>query len=40
MRFSQQAPHSVMDYLFISLMLWGREQGYQAFDLGMGPLRP
>lgn len=38
MRFSQQAPHSVMDYLFISLMLWGREQGYQAFDLGMAPL--
>jgi phosphatidylglycerol lysyltransferase len=38
MRFSQQAPRSVMDYLFINLMLWGREQGYQSFDLGMAPL--
>ena len=27
-----------MDYLFINLMLWGREQGYRSFNLGMAPL--
>jgi len=27
-----------MDYLFVSLMLWGKEQGYQCIDLGMAPL--
>jgi phosphatidylglycerol lysyltransferase len=38
MRYHPKAPHGVMDYLFISLMLWGKEQGYQSFDLGMAPL--
>ena len=28
----------VMDFLFIQMMLWGRAQGYQWFDLGMAPL--
>jgi len=28
----------VMEYLFIKLMLWGKENGYQRFDLGMAPL--
>ncbi len=32
------APHGVMDYLFVQLMGWGREQGYHWFDLGMAPL--
>ena len=27
-----------MDYLFIELMLWGRNQGYRWFNLGMAPL--
>ncbi len=27
-----------MEYLLIELMLWGREQGYQWFSLGMAPL--
>ena len=27
-----------MDFLFIELMLWGKEKGVQAFDLGMAPL--
>lgn len=27
-----------MEYLFIQLMSWGREQGYHWFDLGMAPL--
>jgi len=37
MRYSDQAPTSVMEYLYIMLMLWGREQGYQWFNLGMAP---
>ncbi len=32
------APNGVMEYLFIQLMVWGREQGYRWFDLGMAPL--
>ena len=32
------APRDVMDYLFVELMLWGKEQGYRRFDLGMAPL--
>jgi phosphatidylglycerol lysyltransferase len=32
------APSGVMDYLFIELMHWGRDQGYRWFDLGMAPL--
>jgi phosphatidylglycerol lysyltransferase len=27
-----------MDYLFIELMLWGRQQGYNWFSLGMAPM--
>lgn len=38
MRFGAQAPAGIMEYLFISLMLWGKEQGYQSMDLGMAPL--
>ncbi len=38
MRFDSQAPRGVMDFLFISLMLWGKEQGYRSMDLGMAPL--
>jgi len=38
MRYSSKAPRSIMDYLFINLMLWGKEQGYQSFNLGMAPL--
>ena len=29
-----------MDYLFTSLMLWGREQGYGWFNLGHGAASP
>lgn len=28
----------VMDYLFVELLLWGKEEGYQQFNLGMAPL--
>ena len=38
MRFRPEAPAGVMEYLFIRLMLWGREQGFTWFDLGMAPL--
>jgi len=38
MRFEGGAPSGVMEYLFINLMLWGRDQGYQFFTLGMAPL--
>ncbi|MGD9842008.1 MAG: bifunctional lysylphosphatidylglycerol flippase/synthetase MprF [Steroidobacteraceae bacterium] len=39
MRHSQHAPRGgVMDYLFVEVMLWGKSQGYQWFNLGMAPL--
>ncbi len=38
MRHRSDAPNGVMDYMFVSLMLWAREQGYRAFNLGMAPL--
>jgi phosphatidylglycerol lysyltransferase len=38
MRHSLDAPPGVMDYMFVALMLWGAEQGYRWFSLGMAPL--
>ena len=38
MRYSDDAPSKVMDYLFVELLHWGRAQGYVAFDFGMAPL--
>ena len=38
MRHTSDAPHGVMDQLFAGLMLWGHEQGYAWFNLGMAPL--
>lgn len=38
MRYTEEAPKSVMDYLFIQLMLWGQQQGFAWFNLGMAPL--
>ncbi len=37
MRYNAEAPTSAMEYLYIMLMLWGREQGYPWFNLGMAP---
>ncbi|ATB30089.1 bifunctional lysylphosphatidylglycerol flippase/synthetase MprF [Melittangium boletus] len=37
MRYRPGAPRGVMDHLFVSLMLWGRERGYERFNLGMAP---
>ncbi len=30
--------NGIMDYLFTSLLLWGRKQGYAVFNMGMAPL--
>lgn len=38
MRHLPEAPPGTMEYLFIRLMLWGKEQGYRWFNLGMAPL--
>jgi phosphatidylglycerol lysyltransferase len=38
MRYSPAAPAGVMEYLFIQLLLWGKEKGYRRFNLGMAPL--
>lgn len=38
MRYGEAAPHGVMEYLFVQLMLWGQGQGYRWFNLGMAPL--
>lgn len=38
MRFIPGSHAGLMDYLFIKLMLWGKQQGYRWFNLGMAPL--
>ncbi|MCH2169777.1 bifunctional lysylphosphatidylglycerol flippase/synthetase MprF [Myxococcota bacterium] len=39
MRFSpENSPSGVMEYLFVELMLWAKEAGYEQFNLGMAPL--
>ncbi|HTQ35637.1 MAG TPA: bifunctional lysylphosphatidylglycerol flippase/synthetase MprF [Steroidobacteraceae bacterium] len=38
MRYYPNAPKGVMDFLLVELMLWGRQQGFGWFNLGMAPL--
>jgi phosphatidylglycerol lysyltransferase len=38
MRYSPEAPGGIMHYLFIELLCWGHDQGFQWFNLGMVPL--
>ncbi|RCS43914.1 bifunctional lysylphosphatidylglycerol flippase/synthetase MprF [Bremerella cremea] len=38
MRYVPDAQRNVMEYLFIELMRYGHQQGYQWFNLGMAPL--
>ena len=38
MRYADDAPKNVMDYLFVELLQWGRDEGYGAFEFGMAPL--
>jgi phosphatidylglycerol lysyltransferase len=37
MRFSPGASYGVMDFLLTELMLWGKNQNFQWFNLGMAP---
>ncbi|HUY83179.1 MAG TPA: bifunctional lysylphosphatidylglycerol flippase/synthetase MprF, partial [Steroidobacteraceae bacterium] len=38
MRYGESAPKSVIDYLLVECMSWGRREGYRRFNLGMAPL--
>jgi phosphatidylglycerol lysyltransferase len=38
MRHGDAAPPGTMDFLFLSLMLWGKAQHYERFSLGLAPL--
>jgi lysylphosphatidylglycerol synthetase-like protein (DUF2156 family) len=38
MRYADEAPKNVMDFLFVELLTWGRAQGYVAFAFGGAPL--
>ncbi len=38
MRYIPDSPGGIMDYLFINIMLWGKQNGYRYFDLGSVPL--
>lgn len=38
MRYADDAPKNIMDYLFVELIAWGRAEGYAAFEFGMAPL--
>lgn len=38
MRYLPEAPSGIMEFLFIHMLLWGKEQGYRFFNLGMAPL--
>jgi len=37
MRYLPAAPAGVMEYLFLQLILWGQQEGYRWFNLGMAP---
>lgn len=38
MRYAEDAPKNVMDFLFVELLLWGQAQGFAAFEFGVAPL--
>jgi phosphatidylglycerol lysyltransferase len=38
MRHARDAPDGVMDYLFASLLEWGRREGFASFNFGVAPL--
>ena len=38
MRYDDEGPDGLMDFLFAELMLWGRAQGFARMGLGMAPL--
>lgn len=38
MRFAPEGPAGIMDFMFVELMRWSRQEGYRWFNLGMAPL--
>jgi phosphatidylglycerol lysyltransferase len=38
MRYDQDSPKGIMDFLFAELMLWGQAEHYRWFSMGMAPL--
>jgi phosphatidylglycerol lysyltransferase len=38
MRYDEEAPKNIMDFLFVELLNWGRAEGFGAFEFGMAPL--
>jgi phosphatidylglycerol lysyltransferase len=38
MRFSHSACNGIMDFMFVNLFEWGRENGYSRFNMGLAPL--
>ncbi|MFN3076462.1 MAG: bifunctional lysylphosphatidylglycerol flippase/synthetase MprF [Alphaproteobacteria bacterium] len=38
MRYRPEVSYGLMDYLFIELLLWAKNDGYQWFNLGLAPL--
>lgn len=38
MRYSRRAEPGTMDFLFVSLLEWAKEKGYESFNLGLSPL--
>jgi phosphatidylglycerol lysyltransferase len=38
MRYDSNGPNGLMDFLFTELLLWGKEEGFQWFNMGMAPL--
>lgn len=38
MRYRPEAPHGIMDCLLCDIILWGKDQGFRTFNLGMAPL--
>lgn len=38
MRYVDEGPKRIMDFLFVELLKWGLAEGYAAFDFGMAPL--
>jgi phosphatidylglycerol lysyltransferase len=38
MRHEPGSPNGIMEFLFTNLMLWGREQGFGRFNLGIAPM--
>jgi phosphatidylglycerol lysyltransferase len=37
-RYQPDSPNGIMDYLFTCVFIWGHQQGYERFNIGMAPL--